>query len=104
MQGAGEVVGVFTPPMDQEKMNHVLQQISVVVDSEDEGIAEAAEGAVQGIMELWRFGPAVATRLVTLARPDRLVSVNGESAGGAGGSFPGSDRMRGTWQKTTTNC
>ena len=84
MKGAAKVVGVFTPPVDHEKLNHVLEQVGVVVDSEDTDIAEAAEGAVEGIMELPRFGPAVATRIVTLARPDRLVSVNSESAAGLG--------------------
>lgn len=43
-----------------------------------------AHDAVQTIMQIHNFGPAAATRLVTLARPDCLVSVNGESAAGLG--------------------
>ena len=35
-------------------------------------IVEAAEAAVAGVRQLNRFGPAVATRFLALARPDRL--------------------------------
>ena len=43
-----------------------------------------AHDTVHAIMQIHNFGPAAATRLVTLARPDCLVSVNGESAAGLG--------------------
>ena len=39
-----------------------------------------AHDTVHAIMQTRNFGPAAATRLVTLARPDCLVSVNGRSA------------------------
>ena len=46
--------------------------------------ADAARDAVKAIMELRNFGPAAASRLVALVRPDCLVSVNGKSAEGLG--------------------
>ena len=45
---------------------------------------DVAHDAVTAIMEIHNFGPAAATRLVTLTRPDCLVSVNSESAAGLG--------------------
>ena len=46
--------------------------------------ANVAHDAVQEIREIDNFGPAAATRLVTLVRPDCLVSVNSQSADGLG--------------------
>ena len=79
MQGAGTVVGAFTPPGNLEHRSHVHEQIQHVVQADEDDIVEAAEAAVAGIRQLDRFGPAVGTRFLSLARPDGLVSVNGKS-------------------------
>ena len=59
---------------------HVKQ----VLNATDNEIARVAHGAVQAIKSnndsLNGFGTATATRLLTLARPDCLVSANKESA------------------------
>ena len=47
-------------------------------------IARNAHKAMQAIRMIDGFGVAAATRLLTLARPDCLVSVNGQSAAGLG--------------------
>lgn len=46
--------------------------------------ANVAHEVVQAVRENHNFGPGAATRLVTLARPDCLVSVNGASEAGLG--------------------
>ena len=84
MRGAAKVVGAFTPPGNPAYRAHVRQQIQYVVHAREGEIVEAAEAAVAGVRQLNRFGPAVATRFLALARPDRLVSVNGPSAIGLG--------------------
>ena len=62
--------------------------VNQVLNSNYGEIAQDAHAAVQKIMEnkkeLKGFGAAAATRLLTLARPDCLVSVNGQSAAGLG--------------------
>lgn len=84
MQGAGAVKGAFTPPGNPVHRAHVLGQIHQVVQASEDEVVEAAEAAVAGIRQLHRFGPAVATRFLALACPDRLVSVNGPSSVGLG--------------------
>ena len=84
MQGAATVVGAFTPPGNPAHRSHVHQQIQHVVQADEDGLVETAEAAVTGIRQLHRFGPAVATRFLALARPDWLVSVNGPSSDGLG--------------------
>ena len=79
LRGAGAVVGAFTPPGNPKHRAHVLEQIHNVV-AEEGDIIEAAELAVAAIRQLERFGPAVATRFLALACPNRLVSVNGPSS------------------------
>ena len=61
-----------------------MEQIQNIFNAEEGDIVDAALIAVAGIRELDRFGPGVATRFLTLACPDRLVSVNGPSAVGLG--------------------
>ena len=53
-------------------------------DVPDDQIAAAAQGAVAGIRQLRGFGPGVSTRYLALARPDRLVSLNGPAPAGLG--------------------
>ena len=83
---AGMVVHTFTPSEEPDDRSYVLERIQEVIASEDEGIVEAAERAVAEIRrQLDGFGPAAATRFLTLACPGRLVSVNSRSKDGLGG-------------------
>ena len=88
LKGAGKVARAFNPgrmPDVSPVRTQVREQIQQVLDAADNEIAEAAHSAVQAIRAaIDGFGSAAATRLVTLARPDRLVSVNNESADGLG--------------------
>ena len=85
----GKVAKVFNPTRmptvgpAREKILHYVKQVQEATNNE---IARVAHEAVR---EIWwnddlldGFGPAAATRLLTLARPDCLVSVNEKSAGG----------------------
>ena len=84
---ARAAIGAFTPPVNHGVLNDVLVEVGTVVEHEGEnfaGFAEAAQEAMEGIMELQGFGPAVASRILTLARPDGLVSVNTASEDGLG--------------------
>ena len=87
LKGAGKVARAFNPermPDVGPVRMQVRQQIQRVLDAADNEIADVAHSAVQEIRAIDGFGAAAATRLLTLARPDRLVSVNSESADGLG--------------------
>ena len=95
LKGAGRVVRVFNlyrHDPDRHDVGPVRTQlcgyVNQVLNSNYGEIAQDAHAVVQKIMEnkkeLKGFGAAAATRLLTLARPDRLVSVNGQSAAGLG--------------------
>ena len=80
MGRATTVVSAFRPPGKPEYRSLVLEGIQNVVAAEEAGVAEAAASAIAKIRKLHGVGPAVATRILTLACPGRLVSVNGPSA------------------------
>lgn len=84
MEFARTAVSAFTPGRNPANRAHVFGHVQNVVNAAEYDIIEAAGTAVAGIMELHRFGPGVATRLVTLARPDLLVSVNEPASSGLG--------------------
>lgn len=87
LKGAGKVARAFNPeriPDVGPVRMQVRQQIQRVLDAADSEIADVAHSAVREIRAIDGFGAAAATRLLTLARPDRLVSVNNESADGLG--------------------
>ena len=87
LKGAGKVSNAFNParmPGVGPVRMQVRQQIQLVLDAADNEIADVAHSAVQAIRAIDGFGSAAATRLLTLARPDSLVSVNTESADGLG--------------------
>ena len=90
MRNAGRVVSAFTPPGSPEARAHVLEQIHSVVDAGQGNVVQAAESAIAEISRLRGFGPGVSTRVLALARPDRLVSVNEPSSAGLG-DFAGMD-------------
>ena len=87
LKAARKVARAFNParmPGVGPVRNQVREQIQLVLDAADNEIADVAHSAVQAIRAIDGFGSAAATRLLTLARPDRLVSVNTESAHGLG--------------------
>ena len=69
----------------------IREQVERVLNAGPDEIAEVAHDAMETIKKLKyaenkdrSIGPAAATRLLALARPDRLVSVNSKSAVGLG--------------------
>ena len=91
LKGAGRVVRVFNPvnmPDVRPIRTQLCGYVNQVLNSDDNEVAQNAHSVVQKIMKnsekFYGFGAAAATRLLTLARPDRLVSVNGQSAAGLG--------------------
>ena len=83
-----EANSVFTPqnmPDVGPVRVQIRQFMEPVLNAPSNQIAQVAHDAAQNIMAARdRFGPAAATRLLALARPDCLVSVNGPSAPGLG--------------------
>ena len=83
LRGAGRVARVFTrermPGVGPVRMQ-IHRQVKQVLNATDNEVARIAHRAVQEIRSIEGFGAAAATRLLTLARPDCLVSVNNESA------------------------
>lgn len=87
MKMAHTAVAAFTPPVEPEILIHFLNHLGAVIENNEDNFvafATVAQDAVEGLRELDGFGPGVATRLLTLARPDRLVSVNSASEDGLG--------------------
>ena len=91
--GTWGLLGNFSPftrhdfsTEDGDLRGTIHELVGPVVAVPDDEIVpvNVAHDAVQAIMQIHNFGPGAATRLVTLARPDCLVSVNGESAAGLG--------------------
>lgn len=84
---AGRVRRVFNPkhmPDVGPTRTQIRAQIDHVLATnvDDDALPENASAAVQALMEIHGVGPSSATRLLTLARPNLFVSVNGESAVG----------------------
>ena len=85
--GAGQVASVFKPermPDVGPVRAQIRHQVGQVLNATGNEIARNAHRAMQAIRMIDGFGVAAATRLLTLARPDCLVSVNGQSAAGLG--------------------
>ena len=89
--GTGRFRMVFNPdrmPKVGPARTQLHGYVNQVLNAGGNRIAQVAQDVVQEIREnreeeeLKGCGPAVATRLLTLARPDRLVSVNKQSAKG----------------------
>ena len=57
----------------------ICAQLEHVIEARDDEVVERAQEAVRNIMEIDGFSYGAATRLLSLARPDRLVSVNRDS-------------------------
>ena len=89
--GAWGLLGTLNPftrhdfgAEDGNVREQIRELLGPVVDIPDGEVVPVniAQDAVHAIMQLRNFGPGAATRLVTLVRPDCLVSVNSESASG----------------------
>ena len=77
--GAGEVKGVFGRSQEAENkriLRRVRNAVGRVIHASDEDFPDVAVKALEQICAEKRFSYGVATRLLTLARPDKLVSVN----------------------------
>ena len=101
--GRGKIVSVFNPENEdiglgiRERREQIHRYVEQVRGAADNEIARVAHGAVQEIVSDKKgpfkgFGPGAATRLLALARPDFLVSVNGASAAGLGRFISGKPR------------
>lgn len=84
MQGAGEVKTTFLKPTaaHREVREQIRSGLQGPIHASDAAFPDAAVAFIRQVSALKRFGPAVATRLLTLARPDRAVSVNNGSRRG----------------------
>ena len=58
-----------------------------VVKANNDAFPQLAFKSYQALLKIYGVGPGIATRLLTLARPDRFVSVNNASRAGLGGFF-----------------
>ena len=70
----------------QQKDNRQLirSAIMMVIDANDDDFPEVAIKAYKATTNLQGVGPGIATRLLALARPDRIVSLNSASQKGLG--------------------
>lgn len=98
MQGAGEVKATFLrhTPENRATREHIRSYLQGPIHASDSAFPEAAIEFIRQVSGMKRFGPAVATRLLTLARPDRAVSVNN-------GSRPGLSQLTGLPRSALSN-
>lgn len=96
MRGAGRVQNVFREPTPQniEIRTRVKQAVDKVVKARSASFPGVAIDAIGDICEEERFNIGVATRILTVARPDRIVSVNQGSRNGLEKIFPAINRIR----------
>ena len=77
-------------------LNEIYGVLRPVMEARDDSVAETAQNIldkIRGANGIKGMGPALATRLLALARPDRLVSVNSKSAKGLLLLFYGKDNF-----------
>lgn len=98
MQGAGEVKTTFlkNTATHLRIREHVRSCLQGPIHASDSTFPDAAVAFIRQVSALERFGPAVATRLLALARPDRAVSVNN-------GSRPGLAELSGLPRSALSN-
>ncbi|MEG9524397.1 MAG: phospholipase D family protein [Hyphomicrobiales bacterium] len=84
MQGAGEVKTTFLKDTTAHRKirEYIRTCLQGPIHASDTAFPNAAVTFIRQVSTLERFGPAVATRLLALARPDRAVSVNNGSRAG----------------------
>jgi hypothetical protein len=79
IHAAAEACSLFQT--DAAIRGRIRKTLQPVIDANDQNqFILAAAQAIRLITQLHGFGPAIATRLITLARPDMGISVNGGSA------------------------
>ncbi|MCJ2113446.1 phospholipase D family protein [Methylobacterium sp. E-025] len=98
MQGAGEVKTTFLKNTGPHRKirEHIRSCLRGPIHASDAAFPDAAVAFIRQVSALERFGPAVATRLLALARPDRAVSVNN-------GSRPGLAKLSGLPRSALSN-
>ena len=84
MQGAGEVKSVFLKDSNEylSIREDIRSSLQTPIQASKDTFSEAAVEFIRKVSTMRRFGPAVATRLLALARPDLAVSVNNGSRPG----------------------
>ena len=95
MGAAGTAKQVFMrsrEPDDRRVLRRLRQSVDRVIRADEGEVASVAVSVLEDLcpsdgIGLPGFGPGVVTRLLTLARPDRLVSVNDGSRNGLGKLF-----------------
>ena len=76
MNGAGRAKGLFLSGTSQD-LQAIGAMLRPVIEAPYQDMARLATRAVEGITGIYGISTGVATRLLALARPDALVSVNG---------------------------
>lgn len=87
---AGDVKGVFNrsrEAVNRRILNRVRNAVETVIDAPDESFPGIAVKALERIHREGGFNHGTATRLLALARPDRLISVNKGSRAGLAAAF-----------------
>ena len=90
LTAAGDVKGVFNrsgEARNRRALNRVRNAVETVIDAPDEKFPGIAVRALERIRREDGFNHGTATRLLALARPDRLVSVNKGSRAGLATAF-----------------
>ena len=70
-----------------ENLKAIQDIVLGVAAAADNAFPQLAFDSYRALWDIDGVGPGIATRLLTLARPDRFVSVNGESEKGLAASF-----------------
>ena len=78
---------------DTDLRRRIKTAVNLVVDAHSHDFPNVAMAAVGDILRERDIGIGVATRVLALARPDRVVSLNGASGEGLARIFPGVDRL-----------
>ena len=82
---AGTVRSIFKNSETQDSqriLEHIRESVDLVLNAKDQDFPSVAEEALEMIIDVYRFGHGTGTRLLSLARPDRLVSINKRSCNG----------------------
>ena len=90
LRGAGKVKAVFrhSNRTDNRKvLQNIRTAVKHVIEAESSEFPDVAIEALEHIRGEDRFSYGTATRLLTLARPDKLVSVNDRSRAGLAAAF-----------------
>ena len=90
LRGAGEVQAVFRRSSEarrQEVLIRIRNAVGRVIEAPPDEFPDIAVDALEQICRETRFDYGVATRLLTLARPDKLVSINSGSQEGLAEAF-----------------